>query len=439
MKSINKKLLILFLLLPISSYIFTTANCAESANSVSHFNQNQTAIYWSKLQIDTPLKPIDFEVDDFDSDGDLDIFSFESHANRVLWYENKNKGLIWTKHIIEWNDDALKQVHGSYLIDMNGDGHKDIVVGSHEGNFIGWYDAINNWTCHTITRNSYGHEVAAADFDKDGDIDVVSVYHTPSGLYGVDLMMNPGNLVQENWLVYHIDSSLSGAFTVYTSDVNNDGYEDIIANSYSLGDIVWYENVMYESQQEKYRKHKITSFVDARESMPYDLDNDGDVDILTCDYGKKSHWWLPRWVAKVLTKIPGISHDFIRGNSGGRLLWYENIENGTKWREHVIDPNLAYGYVIEVADINKDGNPNIVVTSGRVKVGANARGSVQWYEAKDSNIFTPWAKYIIDTNVKYEARGIAIADFNLDGKMDIVVGYGGHEGEEGEVFLYLQQ
>ena len=55
---------------------------------------------------------------------------------------------------------------------------------------------------------------------------------------------------------------------------------------------------------------------------------------------------------------------------------------------------------------------------------------------EDGNIFKSWIKYIIDTNDKYEARGIVNADFNEDGKMDIVVGYGSHEGE---VFLYLQE
>lgn len=433
MKSINKRLLILFLLLTIlSSSSFTSTKGADSA---LYSNQNQN-IHWSRIKIDTPLKPIGFEVGDFDGDGDLDIFGLESHANRIVWYENRNNALNGTKDIIEENNNTLKQVHGSYLIDMNGDGHEDIIVCSHEGNFVGWYDITNNWTCHTITRNSYGHEVAAADFDKDEDTDVISVYHTPSGLYGVDLMINPGNSVQENWSVYHIDSSLSGAFTVYVADVNNDGYEDIIANSYSLGDVIWYENIMHKPQQEKFRKHIIISFVDARESLPYDLDNDGDVDIITCDYGKKSHWWLPNGIAKILTRIPGISHGFVRDNSGGRILWYENVDNGSKWREHVIDSNLPYGYVIEVADINGDKKPDIVVTSGRMKGGANVHGSVQWYEAKDGDIFKPWEKHAIDTNGKYEARGLAIADFNGDGKMDILVGYGSHKGE---VFLYLQE
>jgi hypothetical protein len=328
--------------------IFLSFSAQSSSNEPNNLDETQ----WLHIKVDSPLKPIDFEVDDFDGDGDLDIFGFESHANRIVWYENKNRALNWTKHIIEENNDILKQVHGSYLIDMNGDGHKDIVVGSHEGNFVGWYDITNNWTCHTITRNSYAHEVAAADFDKDGDIDVVSVYHKPSGLYGVDLMTNPGDPTQENWQVYHIDPSLSGAFTVYVADVNNDGCEDIIANSYSLGDVIWYENVMHKPQQEKFRKHIIISFVDARESRPYDLDNDGDVDIITCDYGNKPHWWLPNWIAKILTRIPGISHGFVRDNIGGRVLWYENIDNGSKWRGHVVDSNLPYGYVIEVADLN---------------------------------------------------------------------------------------
>lgn len=61
-------------------------------------------------------------------------------------------------------------------------------------------------------------------------------------------MINPGDPTQENRQVYHIDPSLSGAFSVYVDDVNNDGYEDIIANSYFLGDVIWYENVMHKSQ-----------------------------------------------------------------------------------------------------------------------------------------------------------------------------------------------
>jgi hypothetical protein len=127
---------------------------------------------------------------DINRDGRMDLVTSVAHDYGLFWMENRGDGQ-WQKHMI---DDTWSQAHAMTMIDLNGDGRPDFVTGkrymAHNGSDPGereslgiyWYeyrpatDGSIEWIKHVIDyggRISAGMQIAVADTDKDGDLDLV--------------------------------------------------------------------------------------------------------------------------------------------------------------------------------------------------------------------------------------------------------------------------
>lgn len=149
---------------------------------------------WSMFTIHTPL---DGEGDrhqlfDFNEDGKLDIVIGYAHAaddNKMAWYEQGDDiTQPWTEHdIITLTTTAPKSfIAGIDVVDMDGDGDQDILLGEYRVRFgEGEYPAklwlLENlglgasWQPHVVyDGDSHFQANNAVDIDKDGDLDIIS-------------------------------------------------------------------------------------------------------------------------------------------------------------------------------------------------------------------------------------------------------------------------
>jgi len=136
---------------------------------------------------------------DINGDGRKDIVASMAHDYGIFWMEQTGSG-TWVRHMI---DDSWSQSHPLILVDVTGDGRPDLVTGkrymAHNGRDPGereplgvyWYEYRPGpggkgveWTRHIIdysTRTGGGMQMWVADFDKDGDPDILAP--GKSGLY----------------------------------------------------------------------------------------------------------------------------------------------------------------------------------------------------------------------------------------------------------------
>ncbi|MEN8224024.1 MAG: T9SS type A sorting domain-containing protein [Bacteroidota bacterium] len=205
--------------------------------------------------------------------------------------------------------------------------------------------------------------ICSADLDGDGDIDVIGAARgTVNDLTWWENIDGSGN----NWTEHTIPSSIQQISSVDTADINNDGYVDILCTD--TGDeVVWMENV--DGSGNNWTEHAI-----GYSNLPYDVyaadvDGDQDLDVIA----------------------PAYDGDYIR--------WWENTDGtGLNWYEHLIDDNFDGATDVAVADMDGDGDPDIIGA-------AHEDADIAWWDVTCCIRTSELVSSIIDTeaNVQWDS------------------------------------
>jgi len=238
-------------------------------------------------EVDSPQS---FIITDIDGDGDMDVASSSINDNKIAWYENLDGlGGFGTQQIIST---SVLRPNDIYYADLDGDGDVDLLSASIDDNKIAWYenlDGLGSFSTQQIISldaNS-AWAVFSADLDGDGDIDVLSASILDDKIAWYENLDGLGGFGPQQIIsTMLVDPSL-----VYAFDIDNDGDIDVVSVSVVDNKIVWYENTdgLGSFGDEKI----ITTIVDRPTSIyAADLDNDSDLELLSASfYDNRIAWY----------------------------------------------------------------------------------------------------------------------------------------------------
>ncbi|MBL7787047.1 MAG: VCBS repeat-containing protein [Chitinophagales bacterium] len=183
---------------------------------------------------------------DVDNDGDLDIIGALGGA--IVWYENKEQKEFMPKKYITKFIGGMEEV---YSVDFDKDMDMDILsVSTYDG--ISWYenngkDGFNKQHWIDVPQLSYSKSyfvgnACAADLDNDGDIDVLggSYMRNIMAWYENDGIGNFG-------LPQNVANTIYGASDICVADFDKDNDLDVLAVLYNDKTLIWYENLLYST------------------------------------------------------------------------------------------------------------------------------------------------------------------------------------------------
>jgi len=336
---------------------------------------------WTKRSIDTSLNGARAAyVYDIDGDGDPDVVATGYLGDNVTWYEAPdNPTGSWTGYYI---DTGLDGAIGLYVHDIDDDGNPDVVATGYFADNVTWYEApadpTGSWTEHDIGTGLDGAMgVYVHDIDDDGNPDVVATAYLGDNVTWYKAPADPTG----SWTGYDIGTGLNGACGVFVHDIDDDGNPDVVATGNLSDNVTWYEAP--DDPTGSWTGHDIdTSLGGACAIYVYDIDDDGNPDVVAAGY------------------------------SDNDVVWYKAPADPTdSWTKHNIDTDLSGALEVYVYDIDSDGNPDVVATG-------QAGDNVTWYEAPDDPTGS-WAKHDIDTSLD-GASGVYVHDIDSDGNPDVI-------------------
>lgn len=252
---------------------------------------NQT--FTNRVVVDKIARVTDVQPGDFDNDGDIDLAvgQFGYDDGEIRWMENQGNWQFKSKILLSLSGTINTPVAD---IDGDGDLDIVALVSQEwEETYVFENDGNAQFKPHMVygsTNEDFGSSgITLADVDKDGDLDVLYtngdafdyIPPTPRPWHGVQWLENTGGFK----FVYHRIGNFNGAFSGRAADFDSDGDLDIVAvscfNNWQSPDaqsIVWFEN---KGDMSFIRRNIASNPTHLLILQIADMDNDGDIDLVT--------------------------------------------------------------------------------------------------------------------------------------------------------------
>lgn len=378
-----------------------------------------------------------FELHDFDLDGDLDVFYTRGYLFMIQ--ENLGSAIfapidtiaplnVVKLDFVHLNSDAypdltvsgsllgqsgtslyslinvsgtfasptsIPAIYGGYHLikhsDMDDDGDQDIIVNFSGGTYefgtsaLGWYKnngsgVLDNF--QMIDAYAMGvYDMIVADFTGDGKNDLSVTMGLSSYTNDNVIAMYPytPSGVQAPYTPIAIQAD--NVRSVIQSDVDSDGLTDIVVTSYSDKTVSWHKNLgnntwgpMDIISEHATTQHNLGSY----NSIAIDLDNDGDEDIITASYYDQT------------------------------LVYYENLGGGSFSSEIILSTGYQSVLQLMKADVNNDGFQDLVVVTN------TPNSEIVWLENNGSGALT------IEHFIALGGNRTILGDLDQDGNIDVI-------------------
>jgi len=322
---------------------------------------------------------------DMNGDGRPDILS------GAYWYENPGpQGGEWKRHqyrTVGIHEEFVSDC-GEWTIDVNHDGAPDIVTAGWITNGVWWYENPRKpdlmWQKHLIA-DSYDTEGGwMADINGDGKADLALAHYKHQGILWIDFSGAQPK-------VHHAGGTEQDGHGIGIVDIDGDGKADLLTPT------GWLRNI--DADKDHWEWHADWKLGDAGfPIIGYDVNGDGKMDII---YGQGHSYGL-YWLEQ-------------QGDSANR-----------RWAKHIIDESFSQAHALALADIDGDGQPELL--TGKRYRGHNGHDPGSYdpivvYYYKVSRKTGEFTRHTISVN---GSAGVGtqfiVADLDGDGDTDLATG-----------------
>ena len=326
---------------------------------------------------------------DMNGDGLPDLVS------GAYWYENPGpNGGEWKRH--QYREVGIVNEYvadcGEWAVDVNHDGAPDIVTAAWMTNGVWWYENPKKqgvmWKKHFI-GNSYDTEGGwMADINGDGKPDLILAHYNKSGLIWIDFSGPEPRM-------HHVGERAQDGHGVGVADIDGDGKADILTPT------GWFKQI--DADKDQWEWHGEWHLGDTGfPIIGYDVLNNGKMDLI---YGQ--------------------------GHSYG-LYWLEQQGEGANrhWVQHAIDESFSQSHALALADIDGDGQPELI--TGKRYRGHNGHDAGSYdplviYYYKINRKTGEFTRYPVSVNGTAGA-GTQFVVMDLDGDGDTDIASAGKTG-----------
>ncbi len=340
---------------------------------------------FSKHSIASPTGPIDVATSDVNGDGFQDILTISYSTGEVAWWENNGQA-EFSKHVIKTGMTGGRSVRAA---DIDGDGDVDVLATGIDLNRIEWYEnnGSQTFTSHAIATNFLGaHTVEIVDFDQDSDMDILcSGWNNTATKSELAWWENNGSQVFTKHLV---SNTLDQSPFIASADFDLDGDLDLVAADETPGEVYWYRN----NGQMAFEEVTVdASFASAHTLQVGDVDMDGDPDIMVNSWSGSQAWYENNglgvfekhsmqslagamWIDMGDFDLDGDQDIIAVGSGSSRIALYNNDGN-QKWTKQNLDGAISSGFGLSIADMDNDHDLDVVA------VGYQSN-TLSWWENK---------------------------------------------------------
>ena len=324
---------------------------------------------------------------DFDGDGDLDVF-MGGRVMRNQWtypapshlFANENGGLVNVTDEVAPELNNLGMVTGSVWVDIDHDGDPDLLAATEWGPV---HLLLNEGGQLTVATEAAGlaqwtgfwNGVAVGDFDRDGDMDFAAT----------NLGLNT-----------RYRASAEYPMVVFAGDVDLNDNFDLVEAYYVDGELYPIRERGMMSMDVPMVMSKFNTFA---------------------EYADKT-------IAEIFGEMPSN----VRRSEANTLAHSVFLNDGSGVFTRADLPTLSQvsiGFGISVADLDNDGLDDLYMAGNFFGADhenmAYAGGTSYWLRGNGDGTFTVVPSAQSGLNVPYDARGVAVADYDQDGWIDIAI------------------
>jgi len=355
----------------------------------------------------------------------------------------------------------LKVGYAVLLVDLNGDGKKDIVVV--DTTRVIWYENPT-WKQRTIIQGQTKPDnvcIAAYDIDGDGQLDLaLGADWKPSNTKdsGTLQWLKRGKTLDEPWTLNPIGSEPT-LHRIRFVDLDGSGKAKLVVaplmGRQSTGAQNWVDGLpvrllAYSIPKDPTRDRWVPEVLNeslhvVHNFFPIPSASGKGMDLLTASYegvNLLAHDVSGNWNRRHVGEGNQTNPKSNRGSSevkqgklkngqrfiatiepwhGNQVVVYTPPIDGEKglWQRHVVDEHLKWGHAVWCADLDGDGDDELIIgVRDDFSKQPQERRGVRIYKAVDGTAGT-WARHILeDGGVAVE--DLAAADLNGDGRIDII-------------------